>query len=42
MVSLLTLTMRFLTDVITLEGFNLAVYEWMETIPSLWPTVKGL
>jgi len=21
-------------------GFNIAVYEWMQTIPSLWPTVK--
>lgn len=29
------------TDTIILEGFNIAVYEWMETIPSLWPTVKG-
>jgi len=29
-----------LTDAV-LEGFNIAVYEWMETIPSLWPTVKG-
>ena len=31
----------FLTDVVVLEGFNIAVYEWMQTIPSLWPTVKG-
>jgi len=30
-----------LADIVVLEGFNIAVYEWMETIPSLWPTVKG-
>jgi len=30
-----------LTDPTAVEGFNLAVYEWMETIPTLWPTVKG-
>ena len=28
-------------DTVVIEGFNLAVYEFMETIPSLWPTVKG-
>ena len=36
------LVTHILADTVVLEGFNIAVYEWMETIPSLWSTVKGV